>query len=62
LKLPLVRTFAQTLRTVARFKRLIEADDPAARRDAPYETKRWNDARYDEYIPAKLKHPEKLLP
>jgi len=41
-----VKTFAQTLKMMALSKELIEADDFATKRDAYYQSKNWQDARF----------------
>ena len=42
-----VRTFAQTMRMMALSKELVETDDFATKRDAYYQSKNWEDARFD---------------
>lgn len=57
------KPFAQTLRTVALSKRLIEIDDRTTKRDGYYQTRSWDDARCDDQVEwDKLKHPEKFIP
>ena len=43
-----VKTFAQTLRMMALSKDLIETSDFATKRDAYYQSKNWEAARFDE--------------
>ncbi len=42
-----VRTFAQTMRMMALSKELVETDDFATKRDAYYQSKNWEEARFD---------------
>lgn len=42
-----VRTFAQTVRMMALSKELVETDDFATKRDAYYQSKNWEEARFD---------------
>ncbi|RMH60000.1 MAG: DNA topoisomerase VI [Candidatus Hydrogenedentota bacterium] len=42
-----VRTFAQTLRMMALSKELVETNDFATKRDAYYQSKNWEEARFD---------------
>lgn len=42
-----VKTFAQTLRMMALSKELVETDDFATKRDAYYQSKNWEEARFD---------------
>jgi DNA topoisomerase-6 subunit A len=43
-----VKSFAQTLRMMGLSKQLVETNDFATKRDAYYQSKNWNDARFDE--------------
>jgi DNA topoisomerase-6 subunit A len=43
-----VRTFAQTLRMMGLSKELVETNDFATKRDAYYQSKNWEEARFDE--------------
>ncbi len=43
-----VKSFAQTLRMMGLSKTLVETNDFATKRDAYYQSKNWNDARFDE--------------
>ncbi len=43
-----VKSFAQTLRMMALSKELIETNDFATKRDAYYQSKNWEEARFDE--------------
>ncbi len=43
-----VKTFAQTLRMVAASKELIETDEFATKREMYYNSKNWDDCRFDE--------------
>ena len=43
-----VKSFAQTLRMMALSKELVETNDFATKRDAYYQTKNWDEARFDE--------------
>jgi len=43
-----VKSFAQTLRMMGLSKELIESNDFATKRDAYYQSKNWEDARFDE--------------
>jgi DNA topoisomerase-6 subunit A len=43
-----VRTFAQTLRMMGLSKELVESNDFATKRDAYYQSKNWEEARFDE--------------
>lgn len=43
-----VKTFAQTLRMMALSKELIETNDFATKRDAYYQSKNWQEAKFDE--------------
>lgn len=42
-----VKTFAQTMRMMALSKELVETDDFATKRDAYYQSKNWEEARFD---------------
>lgn len=43
-----VKSFAQTLRMMGLSKELVESSDFATKRDAYYQSKNWDDARFDE--------------
>ena len=43
-----VKSFAQTLRMMGLSKTLVETNDFATKRDAYYQSKNWDDARFDE--------------
>ncbi len=43
-----VKTFAQTLRMMGLSKELIETNDFATKRDAYYQSKNWDEAKFDE--------------
>jgi len=43
-----VKSFAQTLRMMGLSKTLVETNDFATKRDAYYQSKNWNEARFDE--------------
>ncbi len=43
-----VKSFAQTLRMMGLSKELVESSDFATKRDAYYQSKNWEDARFDE--------------
>jgi DNA topoisomerase-6 subunit A len=43
-----VKTFAQTLRMMGLSKELVETNDFATKRDAYYQSKNWEEARFDE--------------
>jgi len=43
-----VKSFAQTLRMMGLSKELVETNDFATKRDAYYQSKNWEDARFDE--------------
>jgi DNA topoisomerase-6 subunit A len=43
-----VKSFAQTLRMMGLSKELVEGNDFATKRDAYYQSKNWEDARFDE--------------
>jgi len=43
-----VKSFAQTLRMMGLSKELVESNDFATKRDAYYQSKNWEDARFDE--------------
>jgi len=43
-----VKTFAQTLRMMVLSKELVETNDFATKRDAYYQSKNWDEARFDE--------------
>src|SRR3990172_8802988 len=43
-----VKSFAQTLRMMALSKQLVETNDFATKRDAYYQSKNWEDAKFDE--------------
>lgn len=43
-----VKSFAQTLRMMGLSKQLVEGNDFATKRDAYYQSKNWEDARFDE--------------
>jgi DNA topoisomerase-6 subunit A len=43
-----VKSFAQTLRMMALSKELVETNDFATKRDAYYQSKNWEEARFDE--------------
>ena len=43
-----VKTFAQTLRFMALSKEMIERNDFATKRDAYYQSKNWQEAKFDE--------------
>jgi DNA topoisomerase-6 subunit A len=43
-----VKTFAQTLRMMGLSKELVETNDFATKRDAYYQSKNWDEARFDE--------------
>jgi DNA topoisomerase-6 subunit A len=43
-----VKSFAQTLRMMALSKELVEGNDFATKRDAYYQSKNWEEARFDE--------------
>jgi DNA topoisomerase-6 subunit A len=43
-----VKTFAQTLRLMGLSKELVETNDFATKRDAYYQSKNWEEARFDE--------------
>ena len=43
-----VKTFAQTLRMMSLSKQLVTTDDFATKRDAYYQSKNWEEARFDE--------------
>jgi len=43
-----VKTFAQTLKMMALSKQLVETNDFATKRDAYYQSKNWEDAKFDE--------------
>ena len=43
-----VKSFAQTLRMMALSKQLVETNDFATKRDAYYQSKNWEEARFDE--------------
>jgi DNA topoisomerase-6 subunit A len=43
-----VKSFAQTLRMMGLSKELVEANDFATKRDAYYQSKNWEEARFDE--------------
>jgi len=43
-----VKSFAQTLRMMGLSKELVEGNDFATKRDAYYQSKNWDDARFDE--------------
>src|SRR5512140_447893 len=43
-----VKTFAQTLRMMALSKEMVESNDFATKRDAYYQSKNWQEARFDE--------------
>jgi DNA topoisomerase-6 subunit A len=43
-----VKSFAQTLRMMGLSKQLVETNDFATKRDAYYQSKNWEDARFDE--------------
>ena len=43
-----VKSFAQTLRMMGLSKQLVETNDFATKRDAYYQSKNWNEARFDE--------------
>ncbi len=43
-----VKTFAQTLKMMALSKELVETNDFATKRDAYYQSKNWDEARFDE--------------
>ena len=43
-----VRSFAQTLRMMGLSKELVETNDFATKRDAYYQSKNWEEARFDE--------------
>jgi DNA topoisomerase-6 subunit A len=43
-----VKSFAQTLRMMGLSKRLVETNDFATKRDAYYQSKNWEEARFDE--------------
>ncbi|HNW91830.1 MAG TPA: DNA topoisomerase IV subunit A [bacterium] len=42
-----IKTFAQTMRLMALSKELVETDDFATKRDAYYQSKNWEEARFD---------------
>jgi len=44
------KTFAQTLKMMALSKELIQNDDFATKRDAYYQSKNWDEARFDEQV------------
>jgi len=43
-----VKSFAQTLRMMGLSKELVESNDFATKRDAYYQSKNWNEAKFDE--------------
>jgi DNA topoisomerase-6 subunit A len=43
-----VKTFAQSLKMMALSKHLVETNDFATKRDAYYQSKNWEDAKFDE--------------
>src|SRR5207244_101774 len=43
-----VKTFAQTLKMMSLSKHLVETNDFATKRDAYYQSKNWEDAKFDE--------------
>ena len=43
-----VKSFAQTLRMMGLSKQLVETNDFATKRDAYYQSKNWDEARFDE--------------
>ena len=43
-----VKSFAQTLRMMGLSKELVETNDFATKRDAYYQSKNWDDAKFDE--------------
>jgi len=45
-----IKTFAQTLKLMELSKELVETDDFATKRDAYYQSKNWDEARFDEQI------------
>lgn len=47
LEVATVKSFAQTLRMMALSKELVETDDFATKRDAYYQSKNWEEARFD---------------